>query len=60
MEGGVESLNAAVAGSLALYELRRRRSGGTGAAGGAGPPARRDRGVRRLGRGGSNPEGPTG
>ena len=28
MEGGVESLNAAVAGSVALYELRRRREPG--------------------------------
>jgi TrmH family RNA methyltransferase len=74
MEGGVESLNAAVAGSLALYELRRRRSGGAARAGGAGgrvrparggeggwrPPRRGDEGRGRAPRGGSNQEGPTG
>ncbi|HEY7530108.1 MAG TPA: RNA methyltransferase [Gemmatimonadota bacterium] len=45
MEGGVESLNAAVAGSLALYELRRRRELGGAPADGA--PASGAQGGRR-------------
>ncbi len=36
---GVESLNAGVAGAIALYELSRRLAGPARTKGGAGPPA---------------------